>query len=96
MSNPRNLSVALLNAISPPSLTSHPSNNINEGPGTQATPVVTDIICGPLFFFAQPPTQPSRQRELMQFMAWGKKQSKHMFNKSGFVYFLVTITVAVY
>lgn len=48
MSNPRNLSAALLNAISPPSLTSYPSNNINEGPGTQATPLVTAIICGPL------------------------------------------------
>lgn len=93
MSNPCNLSAALLNAISPPSLTSHPSDNINEGPGTQATPVVTAIICGPL---AQPPTQPSRQQELMQFIAWGKKQTKHMFNKSGFVYFLVFITVAVY
>lgn len=34
MFNPRNLSAALLNAISPPSLTSYPSNNINEGPGT--------------------------------------------------------------
>lgn len=33
MSNPRNLSAAPLNAISPPSLTSYPSNNINEGPG---------------------------------------------------------------
>lgn len=62
-------------------------------PITQATPVVTAIICGPL---AQPLTQPSRQRELMQFIAWGRKQTKHMFNKSGFVYFLVTITVQVY
>lgn len=34
MFNPRNLSAALLNAISPPSLTSYPSNNINEEPGT--------------------------------------------------------------
>lgn len=34
MFNPRNLSAALLNAISPPSLTSYPSNNINEGAGT--------------------------------------------------------------
>lgn len=65
----------------------------DRAPITQATPVVTAIICGPL---TQPFTQPSRQQELMQFMAWGRKQTKHMFNKSGFVYFLVTITEQVY
>lgn len=51
MSNPRNLPAVLLNAIPPPSLTSYPSNNINEGPGPPLPLVVgwvTAIIGGPL------------------------------------------------